>query len=160
MFALELLRVSLAGMVLVELEMPGVCAPLSGIIARDAKRLEQPFELHKHVVLTPAKNIRQDFTRVVIDRMPQPALFLLLPHIGPHLIDVRLINALDHHGYIIRMQYVEERLVRRDERSLFFFKGLMTVVGLIFNTRAVSRIPLPWRLISTLCSLIAGARPL
>lgn len=38
--------------------------------------------------------------------------------------------------------------------------GLMTVVGLIFNTRAVSRMPLPLRLMSTICSLIAGGRPL
>src|SRR5262249_27070656 len=33
---------------------------------------------------------------------------------------------------------------------------LMTIVGLIFNTSAVSRIPLPLRLMSTICSLIAG----
>jgi hypothetical protein len=51
-------------------------------------------------------------------------------------------------------------LIYRGERRLFFFKVLMTVVELIFNTRAVSRIPLPLRLMSTICSLIAGARPL
>jgi hypothetical protein len=50
--------------------------------------------------------------------------------------------------------------VHRGESRLFFFKVLMTVVGLSLSTRAVSRIPLPLRRISTICSLIAGARPL
>ena len=57
-------------------------------------------------------------------------------------------------------QCVEEWLIHRGEYRFFFFNVLMTVVGLIFNTRAVSRIPLPLRLMSTICSLIAGARPL
>src|SRR5215470_10831174 len=88
--------------------------------------------------------------------MPQPALLVLLPHIGPHLINFCFINPLDDHVHIVRMQHVEEQLVHRTECSLFFFNVLMTVVGLIFSTRAVSRIPLPLRLMSTICSLIAG----
>jgi hypothetical protein len=160
MFALDLLCVPLARLVLVGIEMPGVRAPSIGVIAPDAKRLEQPFELQKHLILRPATDIRQDFARLVIKRMPQPALLVLLPHLGPHLIDFRFINSLDHHVYIIRMQGFEELLVHQAERRPFFFNVLMTVVGLIFNTRAVSRIPLPLRLISMICSLIAGARPL
>jgi hypothetical protein len=35
---------------------------------------------------------------------------------------------------------------------LFFLSSLMTVVGLIFNTRAVSRMPLPLRAMSIICS--------
>ena len=41
MFALDLLRVPLARLVLVGIEMPCICAPIIGVIARDAKRLEQ-----------------------------------------------------------------------------------------------------------------------
>jgi hypothetical protein len=92
--------------------------------------------------------------------MPQPAGVALVPDKGPHLIDFGFIDPLDHHVHIVRLQCIEEWLIYRGERRLFFFKVLMTVVELIFNTRAVSRIPLPLRLMSTICSLIAGARPL
>jgi hypothetical protein len=160
MFALDLLRVPLAWLVLVGIEMQGVRAPIIGVIARDAKRLEQRFELQKHLILPPATDIRQHLACLVIDRMPQPARCGLLLHVGPHLIDFRFLNSLDHYVHLVRMQSVEERLVHRGEFRLFFFNVLMTVVVLIFNTRAVSRIPLPLRLISTICSLIAGARPL
>src|SRR5262249_24391775 len=99
-------------------------------------------------------------TPAVINRVPEPPRLAFLAHIGPHLIDFRLLNALDHYGHLVRRQCVEEWLVHCGELRLFFFNVLMTVVGLIFNTRAVSRIPLPLRLISTICSWIAGARPL
>jgi hypothetical protein len=92
--------------------------------------------------------------------VPEPARLAFLAHVGPHLIDFRVLNSLDHHVHLVRMQDVEQRLVHRSEYRLFFFNVLMTVVGLIFKTRAVSRIPLPLRLMSTICSLIAGARPL
>ena len=72
MFALDLLHVPLARLMLGGIEMPSVRAPIIGVIARDAKRLEQPFELQKYVVLTPAKHIRQHLTRVVINRVPEP----------------------------------------------------------------------------------------
>src|SRR5262249_48633172 len=78
MFALNLLRVPLARLVLVGIEMPCVRAPIIGVIAPDTKRLEQPFELQKHVVLTPAKNIRQHLARVVINRVPEPARLAFL----------------------------------------------------------------------------------
>ena len=84
MFALDLLRVPLTRLVLVGIEMPCICAPLVGVIARDTKRLEQRFALQKHLILPPATDIRQHLACVVIDRMPQPALRGLLPHIGPH----------------------------------------------------------------------------
>src|ERR687895_1117394 len=42
---------------------------------------------------------------------------------------------------------------------LFFLSSSITVVGLIFKTRAMSRTPLPFRLISMICSLTSGNRP-
>ena len=84
-------------------------------------------------------------SRIWVDREQQIVLFPSLLH---------------NHVRLVRTQLVEEGLVHRGERRLFFFNSLITVVGLIRNTRAVSRMPLPWRLISTICSLISGARPL
>src|SRR6516165_7880008 len=159
MFALNLRHVPLARMMRGGSEMSGVGAPIIGVIASDAKRLEQPFERQKYLILTSAKNIRQHLPRLVINRMPQSARRGLLLHAGPHLIDFGFIDPLDHHVHLVGRQRVEERLVHRGESRLFFFKVLMTVVGLSLSTRAVSRIPLPLRRISTICSLIAGARP-
>jgi hypothetical protein len=44
MIALDLLHIPLPRLVLGGIEMPGVRAPIIGVIAPDAKRLEQPFE--------------------------------------------------------------------------------------------------------------------
>jgi hypothetical protein len=43
--------------------------------------------------------------------------------------------------------------------QVLFFSSLITVVGLIFNTLAVSRMPLAFIAISTICSLTAGDCP-
>ena len=66
MFALDLLRVALARIVLVGIEMPGVRAPIIGVIAGDPKRLEERFELQKHLILPSATDICQHLARVVI----------------------------------------------------------------------------------------------
>jgi len=120
MFALDLLRVLLAHVVLGLVKVTRVGAPIIGVIARDAKGREQHLQLQKHRVLAPPKDIRQHLSRMVIDRMPQPALRVLLPHVGPHLIDFRFVSPPDNHVHIVRRQRVEERLVHRGERRLFF----------------------------------------
>jgi len=158
--ALDLLRVALARLVRIRSEMTRVRAPRVCIIPRDAKRFSQRLEFEKHFIFAAPQDIREDVTTAVIDRVPEPPRFALLAHVGPPLIDFRVLNALDHHVPFARVQRIEERSVPRGERRLFFFNAFMTVVGLICNTRAVSRIPLPLRLMSTICSLIAGARPL
>jgi hypothetical protein len=85
---------------------------------------------------------------------------VVLAPVGPHRIDFRFLSSLEHHIHLVRMQHGEQRLVHRGEGRLFFFNVCMTVVGLLCNPRAVSRLPLPWTLIATICSLIAGAPPL
>ena len=50
MFALDLLHMPLARMMVGGIEMPGVRAPIIGVITPDAKRLVQLFELQKHLV--------------------------------------------------------------------------------------------------------------
>ena len=77
--------------------------PRIGVIAPDAKRLEQPFQLQKHVVLPPATDIRQHLPRLVINRMPQLARRGLLRHVGPHLIDFGFLDPLDDHVHLVRM---------------------------------------------------------
>ena len=107
---------------LVGVEMTRVRAPILRGIAHEAKGLEQRFALQKHLILPPTKDIcncrwlssrpsgrRRDralcqhFPRVMIDRMPQPALRVLLPHKGPHLIDFRFVSSPDHHVHLVRM---------------------------------------------------------
>jgi len=50
---------------------------------------------------------------------------------------------------------IEEELVRLS-RAIALLSSLITVVGLIFNTRAVSLMPLPLSAISMICSLTSG----
>ena len=157
---LNVLRVALAWLVRIRLEMTRVRAPIVCIIPRDAKRFQQGFAFQKHLIFAAPKDVRQDVTTAVINRVSEPPRLTFLAHVGPHLVDFRFLSLLDHHVHVVRMQPVEEQLVHCGECRLFFFKVLITVVVLIFSTRAVSRIPLPLRLISTIWSLIAGARPL
>jgi hypothetical protein len=120
MFALDLRRVPLARVGLVGIEMPCVRTPIIGRKTRQAQRLEQRFQLEKPLVLTPAKDLRQYRSRLVLERLPQPALHGLLPHIGPHRITCRFINPLEHYAHLVRMPCVEERWVHRGARRLFF----------------------------------------
>ena len=77
MFPLDLLRVALARLVLLSLDMSRVRAPIVRVIFRDPKRLQQRCELQKHFVLATSKHVRQDLATAVINRMPQPSLLLL-----------------------------------------------------------------------------------
>src|SRR2546427_2500602 len=144
----------------IRIERTRVRAPIVRRIPRDAKRFQQSLELEKHLIFAAPQDVRQYLTTAVIYRVPEPPRLAFLAHVGLHLIDFCFLRSLDHHVHLVRMQRVEQRSVHRGERRLFFFNALMTVVGLIFNTRAVSRIPLPLRRMSTICSWIAGARPL
>ena len=157
---LYFLRVALARLVCIRIEMTRVRTPIVRIIPRDAKRFQQSLELQKHLIFAAPQDLCQYLTTAVVYRVPEPPRLSFLAHVGPHLIDFRFLSSLDHHVHLVRMQRAEQQSVHRGERRLFFFNALMTVVVLIFNTRAVSRIPLPLRLMSTICSLIAGARPL
>jgi hypothetical protein len=47
-----------------------------------------------------------------------------------------------------------DAMIHRLQLRLFFFSSLMTVVGLTCSTRAVSRMPLAFIAMSTICCLI------
>src|SRR5262250_1437455 len=70
MLALDLLRVFLPHPVVCSVQMTFVGAPAIRVIARNAKRLQQGFQLQKDGVLASSKHIRQHLPGVVIDGVP------------------------------------------------------------------------------------------
>src|SRR5215510_318592 len=157
MLPLDLLGVVLAWVMLFGTELTRVRAPMIGVITGDSKGLLQ---LDKHLILASAKHVRQHRACAMIDGVPQPPLLLLLPHKAPHFIDFGVLYATDHDFDSVGLQGVQEGLVHGCERRPFFFNSFRTVLVLICNTRAVSRTPLAFRLISITCCLISGKRPL
>ena len=65
-FSLDLLRVTLARLVLLCLDMSRVSAPIVCIITGDAKRLQQGLELQKHLVLATPKHVGQYLATAVM----------------------------------------------------------------------------------------------
>jgi hypothetical protein len=123
MLALDLLRVPLAGIVLVGSEMPGVCAPIIGAIAGNPKGFQQRFPLQEHIVCTPAKDRGQHPTAPVIDGMPEPSLLFFLANKRPQFIDFCFIRTLDNDFYSARRQSVHQGFVDTDQRRGFFFNS-------------------------------------
>ena len=64
---------------------------------RDAKGLQQGFELQKHLVSATTENVGLDLTGPMIDGMPQPAGLALLAHKAPHFIDLGVRDLADAH---------------------------------------------------------------
>ena len=71
--ALDLLRVLLAHLMLLAIQMPLKGSPAVRVKLCDAKGCQQLLELQEDVVLSPAKHIRQDHPCVMINSVPQPA---------------------------------------------------------------------------------------
>src|ERR671919_2925137 len=61
--------------------------------------------------------------------------------------------------HLLGVKLAQQNGIYSAQLGFFFFISSMTVVGLIFRTRAMSRIPLPFKLISMICSLTWGNRP-
>jgi hypothetical protein len=81
MLALDLLRMALTRLVLIGIDMTGIRTPIVRVIAHDAKRLQQRFELQKDVILATSKDIRQDLATAVINSMPKPPLIFFAHHV-------------------------------------------------------------------------------
>ena len=113
MFALDLLRVALAGAVDFRGEVPLVGTPRVCILARDAKGIEQRLQLQKHFVLTPPEDIGQDLPSAVIEGMPEPAWLFLLPHEAPHFVHFRCLHALQDDLDLARGQAGNEGAIHR-----------------------------------------------
>jgi hypothetical protein len=87
-------------------------------------------------------------------------------YLTPHLIEIRrqpwalgqLLSATALHLHVLWMQMLQYRLIHLIE-GRFLFSSLMTLWVLMCKTHAVSRIPLAFRAISTICRLTSGDCP-
>jgi hypothetical protein len=164
MFALDFLRVRFAHLMLLGFEMPLVGSPAVGVKLCDAKRGQQLLELEKNVVLPSSEHIGQDLARAVINGVPQPGRVGFAAHVTPHFIEfggepppsIQFLGATDLHLHVLGMQDLEQWLVHGLECRFLFFSSVMTVLVLMCKTRAVSRIPLAFIAMATICCLISG----
>ena len=88
MFALDFLRIGLPHFVLLGLEMSLIGTPPIRIKPRDAKRLQEGFELQKDCVLPSPKDVREHRTTAMIDRMPEPPRVRFAAHVTPHFVQL------------------------------------------------------------------------
>jgi len=85
--AFDLLRLCFANCVLLGIDMALVGTPPIGIKSRDAKGFSKFFQLEKHCIFSPPKDIRSHLPALMIHRMPYPPRLRLLAHITPQLIE-------------------------------------------------------------------------
>lgn len=72
---------------------------------------------------------------------------------------LQLIRTPDLHFDLLGIEVLQHGLMHLDEFRFLFFNSFRTVVGLTCNTRAVSRMPLAFIAISTICCLTSGDGP-
>ena len=96
----------------------------------------------------------------MINRMPQPPLLAFAPHKAPHFIYLDGINLPKDNVNVRRSKRVEQSLMNLCDGGRFFLSTSMTVAELTRKTRTISRTPLPLSVMSTICCLTAGKRPL
>ena len=87
-FALDLLRVLLAHLMLLGIQMPLVGSSAVRVKLCDAKRLQELSELQKDVVLPSSEHIRQDLPCLMINGVPQPAWMRFAAHVTPHFVQL------------------------------------------------------------------------
>src|SRR5215813_8142887 len=111
MCAFDLLRVFFAYLMLLGREMSLVGPPAVGVKLRDTKRRQPLLELQEDVVLAPAEDICQDFPRVMINGVPQPAGVRFAAYVTPHFVQLggepstvlQFLRAADLHLYLLRI---------------------------------------------------------
>jgi hypothetical protein len=72
-----------------------------GVVAGQSEGLEQRFELQEDLVFAAAKDIRQDRSGTVINRMPQPPRLFLLADETPYFVHLSFARALNVHDNVI-----------------------------------------------------------
>lgn len=122
MFALNFLRIRLASLLLVSVDVSLVSGLAVSVICRDAKELEQHFEFQENLV---------DW--ICAPRMPT------FHQARSSTLDAHRVRQTDKS----RLQLARDgdkptRHGSRLDRRLFFLSSLITVVGLMCSTRAVS----------------------
>jgi hypothetical protein len=92
------------------------------IKAVEPEGLQQRFQLQKDLIRATPKDIRQDGSGGVINRMPQPPLVFLSPDKAPHFIHLGFPGALNGYSHFIRMQDAQQGCVDRLQRCFFLFE--------------------------------------
>ena len=86
----------------------------------DAKRREEVLPFQKCLILSCAKNIREELSRVMINRVPQPPLLAFAPHQAPHGIPLGGLNLPQDDGNVLRIKRREPSFMDLCYRRLFF----------------------------------------
>src|SRR5215510_10727426 len=142
--------------------MPLVGSPAVRVKLCDAEWLQELLQLEEDGVFASSEHVGQHLPGVVINGVPEPARMRFRLHKTPHFVELRaepmthlqLIRAPDFHFDLRGIQGRQHAMIHRLQLRLFFFSSLMTVVGLTCSTRAVSRMPLAFIAMSTICCLI------
>lgn len=150
MFSFQFLCVSFPGLMFSRVEQiqigpPIICKPF---FDSNTVFFEQIPELLKGSMRTAAEDKSHYLAAVKIFDPPQPALILFSLHKRPLFIRFEPENEFFRR---FDTGWVDGGYGRR-----FFLIVLITVFMLTFNTRAVSRIPLPFIAMSKICSLTPG----
>jgi hypothetical protein len=82
--------------------------------------LEQCFALQKDLVFAAPKDLRQDGTCVIIDRVPEPSWLVFLADKPPHFIHFCFRNVPHDPCHLIRVQQREQTVMDTAERRCFF----------------------------------------
>ena len=162
--AVDLLRMGFATRVRLCLPMPFVGPPAVGAIARDAKWLQQRFERQQDGVLPASKHRGSHLARMVINGMPYPTWIRVAAHVAPHLVELgaeptthlQRIRMPSLHLDLPGMAVRPHALMHCWHVRRLFLNSLITVVGLMCNTRAGSRRPLAFMALSTICCVTSG----
>src|SRR5215813_14214790 len=126
--ALDFLRVLLAYVMLLWVDMPLVGTPAVRVKLRDAKGLQELLQLEEDGVFASSEHIRQHLPGVVINGVPEPSRMCFRLHKTPHLVELRaeptphlqLIRAPDFHLNLLGMQEREPSVIHGLQLRLFF----------------------------------------
>jgi hypothetical protein len=159
MFSFNLLCIFFPDRMLLGEEISLVGTPIIGIKTRYAKWRSELLQFDEYSIRMRSQDIREDRTTVMVNRMPPPPLMPFVTHITPHLVHLSLVDWLDDDVYVLWREVPYDRLIHVWQLWVLFFNVFITGVGLTFNTRAVSRMPRPFRAISTIWVLTSGKNP-
>src|SRR5262245_58322068 len=160
MFSFNLLSVFFPDRMMLGEACSVVGTPVISIKTCQTKWHSELLQLYEHCIGRRSQDIRQDSPAVMVNCMPQPPWMPCVPHITPHLVHLSFVNLLDDDVHIWWCEVPEERLIHVVQLWFLFLNVFITVVGLTFKTRAVSRMPLPFSAISIIWVLTSCKNPL
>jgi hypothetical protein len=113
MLAFYLLGIPFSDGMLVGRQVPLVGSPVVSIKAGYAKGHQQFLQLQKYDVFSISEYIRDNMPRVVIDRVPEPALVLLAADKAPHSVNLNRLNLLNFNDNIVTRGPFQELAIDR-----------------------------------------------